>query len=244
VSGHSVLTDLVRRGKRLQVRNLLIHESSFALALALGGAIVLLLVGTQILNWYWPVLLYVGALIVGIWRAKSKILSNYQVAQSIDQQLGFHDSLSTAFFFAEHPTPEIYPAEFVDQQRAVAEDMARTADLRRGIPFHMPRTLYANALLLAAVCGMFGLRYGVNRNMDLRSSLIPISFDGFLGPSAKELAAMKKIAGQHPFDQDGHRENGNGGGSMAVKRRKSGSRTRYGATDHSGSGRKQSRWRC
>jgi hypothetical protein len=173
-----------------------------------GGAIVLLLVGTQILNWYWPVLLYVGALAVGIWRAKSKILSSYQVAQSIDNQLGLHDSLSTAFFFGEHPTPEIYPAEFVEQQRAVAEDMARTADLQRGIPFHMPRTLYANAFLLAAVCGMFGLRYGVNHNMDLRSSLVPISFDGFLGPSAKELAAMKKIAGQHPFDQDGHRENG------------------------------------
>src|SRR5262249_4416801 len=71
--------------------------------------------------------------------------------------------------------------------------------------------------LLMAVAGMFGLRYGVNRNLDLRTSLIPISFDGFLGPSAKELAAMKKIASERPFDQDGHRENGMAAGPCETK---------------------------
>ena len=41
----NVLTDLIRRGRRRQLRNLLIREASFSAALALGGAILLLLVG-------------------------------------------------------------------------------------------------------------------------------------------------------------------------------------------------------
>src|SRR5450432_3068869 len=54
VSERSALTDLIRRGRRRQIRHLLVHEASLSAALALGGAILLLVAGTQILNWYWP----------------------------------------------------------------------------------------------------------------------------------------------------------------------------------------------
>ena len=57
MSEHSALTDLIRRGRRRQIRHLLVQEASFSAALAFGGAILLLLIGTQILNWYWLVLL-------------------------------------------------------------------------------------------------------------------------------------------------------------------------------------------
>ena len=123
MSGRNALQDLIRRGRRRQVRNLLVYESSFAAVLALGGAILLLLVGTQILNWYWLVLLFVVSLSVGAWRARGKVLTSYQVAQSIDHKLDLHDALSTAYFFDQHTENHHSPAEFVDSQRNMAEEM-------------------------------------------------------------------------------------------------------------------------
>lgn len=197
-----VLTDLIRRGRLRQLRNLFIREASFSAALALGGAILLLLVGTEILNWYWLVILFAGSLAVCAYRARPQVLSQYQVAQSIDRQLGFHDAISTAFYFDRHAT-----SDFIERQRQAADELARSADVRRGLPFFAPRTFYVNAILAVLVCGMFGLRYGINRSLDLRPSLVPIGFDGFLG-SSREVAAAKKIHGDRPFDSDGHRDKG------------------------------------
>ena len=175
--------------------------------MALGGAILLLLLGTQILDWYWLAILFAGSLAVGIYRARTKVLSSYQVAQSVDSQLGLHDTLSTALFFEDHPSRSYSSAEFVTHQRRVAEDLARSADIQRGVPFLRPRSFYVNAGLALLVCAVFGLRYGVNRSLDLRPSLVKIGFDGFLG--SREIADAKKIRrDQRPFDQDGRRENG------------------------------------
>ena len=207
MSERSALTDLIRRGRRRQIRHLLVHEASLSAALALGGAILLLVAGTQILNWYWPVLLFAGSLAVGAYRARTKMLSAYQVAQSIDDRLGFHDALSTAYYFGQHPDRTDTPREIIERQRLDAEDLARSADVRHGLPFLAPRTFYVNAGLVLIVAGMFGLRYGITRSLDLRPSLVRISFDGFLG-SSREVAEAKKIKNQRPFDQDGHRDQG------------------------------------
>ncbi len=189
------------------MRHLLVHESSFSAAFALGGAILLLLLGTQILDWYWLVILFAASLAVGVYRARKKVLSAYQVAQSIDGRLGFHDALSTAHYFSQHPGRTDSPAELIERQRLAAEDLARTADVRNGLPFFAPRTFYINAGLVCIVAAMFGVRYGVTRSLDLRPSLVRIAFDGFLGPS-REIADAKRIKDRRPFDQDGHREQG------------------------------------
>jgi hypothetical protein len=207
VTERDVLTDLIRNGRRRQLRNLLIREASFSAAIALAATILLLLLGTEILNWYWLVILFSGSLAVGAYRARPRILSQYQVAQSIDAQLGFHDAISTAYYFDQHTAEKTISKDMVERQRQAAEELARSADLRRGLPFFAPRTFYVNAVLALLVCGMFGLRYGINRSMDLRTSLIPIGFDGFLG-SSREIASAKKIRAERPFDPDGHREKG------------------------------------
>jgi hypothetical protein len=198
---------LIRRGRRRQLWNLFVHQTSFATVLALGGAILLLLLGTQILNWYWLVLLFTVSLAAGAYRARKQVLSPYQVSQSIDAQLGLHDSLSTAFFFSQHPDHGSATRDFVEGQRQVAEGLARSADVRQGLPFVTPRTFYVNAALAVAVCAMFGLRYGVNRSLDLRPSLVKIAFDGFLG-HPREIADASRKQGRRPFDQDGHRDPG------------------------------------
>lgn len=191
------VASLIRHGRRRQVRNLLIHEASFAAALALGGFLLLLLLGTQVLNWYWPVILFAGSLGVGAYRARNKFLSSYRVAQSLDARLNFSDALSTAYFFQQHSHGSGATPEVVEYQSRIAEELARTADVRRGLPFIAPRTFYINAALAVAVLGMFGLRYGINHSLELRSSLVHVSFDGFLG-SGRDIAAAKRIRAERP----------------------------------------------
>ena len=148
----------------------------------MGGAILLLIVGAQILNWYWIVLLFAGSLAASAYRSRAKLLSAYQVAQSIDRQLDFHDALSTAYYFGQYPDRAASP-EFVGEQRQGAEEIARSADIRLGVPFLMPRTAYVNLALVAVAFGMFGLRYGIHRSLDLGSPLVHINFDGLFGNS-------------------------------------------------------------
>ncbi len=104
--------DLIRRGRRRQASHLLIHAASFAAVVGMAGAIVLLIVGAQILNWYWLVLLFAGSLAASAYRSRAKLLSAYQVAQSIDRRLDFKDALSTAYYFSQHPDRAASP-EFV-----------------------------------------------------------------------------------------------------------------------------------
>jgi hypothetical protein len=66
----------------------------------MAGAILLLLTGNQILNWYWIALLVVGAIGVGVYRMRSRIPSAYTLAQRIDRRLHLADALSTATYFS------------------------------------------------------------------------------------------------------------------------------------------------
>ena len=186
---HSALHELIRRGRFRQASHLLIHATSFAAVVGVAGAILLLIVGAQILNWYWLVVLFAVSLGASAYRSRAKLLSAYQVAQSIDRQLDFKDALSTAYYFSRHPDCEASP-EFVEQQRQSAEELARGADLQRGVPFRMPRTAYVNLALVAVAFGMFGLRYGIHHSLDLGSPLVHINFDGLFGISP-EVASAK-----------------------------------------------------
>ena len=95
---------LVQARKRV-VGHLVLDKGALALTIGLGGAVLLLLAGTQILDWYWPVLLAAVSLGVGMYQLRKNIPSTYQVAQQMDRRLDLSDSLSTAAYFSEHPKP-------------------------------------------------------------------------------------------------------------------------------------------
>jgi hypothetical protein len=200
----SALLDLIRRGRRRQALHLLIHAASFAAVIALGGAILLLVVGAQILNWYWLAVLFGAGLAAGAYRLRASLLPPYQIAQSIDRRLGLKDALSTAYYFRGHANQHAAPSDFIDGQRSQAENLARSADIDRGMPFRLPRTAYVNLALVAVAFGMFGLRYGIKRNLDLGSPLVHINLDGFFGNSPKIADARDR--GKHPGDADGRKE--------------------------------------
>jgi hypothetical protein len=199
----SALLDLIRRGRRRQAFHLAIHAASFAAVIALAGAILLLLVGAQILSWYWLAVLFAAGLAAGSYRLRASVLPPYEIAQSIDGRLGLKDALSTAYYFDGRPDHHAAPRDFISSQREHAENLARSADIERGIPFHWPRTAYINLALVAAALGMFGLRYGIKRNLDLGSPLVHINLEGFFGNSPK---MARDARGKRPGDADGRRD--------------------------------------
>ena len=100
---HPTLTDLLERARRRLFGQLVLDKGALALVIGMAAVILLLLAGTQILDWYWPVLVVAVSLGVGIYRLRKSLPSLYVLAQRIDRRLGLADSLSTAIHFAAHP---------------------------------------------------------------------------------------------------------------------------------------------
>ena len=202
--GRSALLDLIRRGRSRQLAHLLIHAASFGAVVALGGTVLLLIVGAQILSWYWLILLFGAGIGAGAYRLRGTLLTPYRVAQAIDRRLGLRDALSTAYYFDNQAGPGSAPRDFIESQRNQAENLARSADLDRGMPFLAPRSAYVNLALVAVALGMFGLRYGIKRSLDLGSPLVHINLDGFFGNSPK--LADARAHGRRPGDGNGRRD--------------------------------------
>ena len=82
---HPTLTDLLERARRRLFGQLALDKGALALVIGMAAVILLLLTGTQILDWYWPVLVVAVSLGVGIYRLRKSLPSLYVLAQRIDQ---------------------------------------------------------------------------------------------------------------------------------------------------------------
>ena len=178
---------------------MIVEQSGVAIAAALAGLVVLLLIGTQILDWYWLVLVFAGSLAFGVWRTMSRVPSRYVLAQQIDHRLGLYDSISTAINFSTEDRPG--SATFRSAQLGEAEALARTADLRPVFPYSFPKAAYAAGAVALVAAGMFAIRYGVTRSLDLKPSLVRIAMDTFF-KTEKEAAAPKKSPWRQKIDDD------------------------------------------
>jgi hypothetical protein len=162
---------LIRQARNRILKNELLAQGANAFSAALAAFILLLLTGTQILSWEWLLLIPAGALAVGIWRAGKRTPSEYTVAQLIDRRLSLSDHLSTAWHFSQGDTASKVAPEIRQCQLERAEEIARTVDLRRAVPYTMPRALYGMAALLLVASSLFALRYGLSRSLDLKAPL-------------------------------------------------------------------------
>ncbi len=194
MSGHGPLDQLIGRARHRHVFNHLLSQVTVALSLVFGCVILLLLLGTSILSPYWLLLVFGASLAISWYSSRKQLMSPYQLAQALDRRLNLNDSLSTAMHFKDNAGAPGIPAAIVESQRELAEDQARTADLRAGLPFVAPKTIYASAFLGVLAIGIFGVRYGVTHSLDLRPALVHMPFSGSLG--SDEIAANKKKPGQ------------------------------------------------
>ena len=173
------IESLLLRARRRWLWNLAIEQSVLATAVALAGVILLLVVGTQVLDWYWLAILFLGTFGFGIYRIFSRLPSKYVVAQIVDRRLRSNDAISTAWYYAQPECNHLSTAEIRMLQRAVAEQIAQTVDVQKLLPFAMPRSVYAVTLLVVAAASMLGVRYGIRRSLDLRPPIAQVLFDFF-----------------------------------------------------------------
>ncbi len=170
---------LIRRARRRHLINVALRQGVLAGCAAVAGLILLLLLGTQILDWPWIAALFAAGLVVGLWNLRRQIPSHYRVAQSIDRRVGLSDTLSTAFFYNRLATGRRASDDVRAAQFAEADRLAREVPLERAAPFQTPRSLYAMAGLVLAASGLLTLRYGIFRSLDLRPPLATMVFDSF-----------------------------------------------------------------
>src|SRR5579862_5514430 len=185
--------ETVRRARRRILANEAMRHTAYAVSAALASFIVLLLLGTQILNWPWLLLLPTITLGAGVYATWRSLPPLYAVAQRVDHYLKLADTLSTALFFSgrgDERDPVI--AEMRRAQWLQAERVAAGLDTRRAIPMRMPRGIYTTALLALIAVGLFGLRYGLDRRMDLRAPLARIMQEKLGYPDAQQAARERK----------------------------------------------------
>jgi hypothetical protein len=196
LAGTGIIYRFLRGARRRHLTNLSFEYLAVATALGAAGTILLLLVGTQVLDWYWPVLLFLGGVAGGLIHARRRYLSDYRLAQHVDRQLGLADRVSTFVFFQERSeAPEVLRT--VEQQ---ASDRLAQEDVSRAVPVAMPRYGYVGMALLAAAAGLLGVRYGVLGSLDLNQPLARMEFEIFEAPTNVQ-AAGKKTAIQERFEE-------------------------------------------
>jgi len=198
----AIITDLIARTRRRAIRHLLFDQFAWGMTAGLAAFLVLLLVGTQVLKWYWPVVLLVLTAGIGWWRSMKRIPAPYQVAQRIDAQLGLADLISTAYHYEQGKPVAPPDPEFLGVMRSQAVSAAAGADSRAAIPWRWPRSVFTALICLCAASVLFTVRYGVLRTFNLRAPLATVSFDTLTGgpkplPKTPEQIA-KKMA--DPFD--------------------------------------------
>src|SRR3974390_2673380 len=89
--GRAVVT-LVRRARQRLLYNDLLVQGANAASAALLAFILLLLLGTQILNWTWTVPIPLAAAAVGVYLVRKRLPSPYRVAQIVDARAQLSDS--------------------------------------------------------------------------------------------------------------------------------------------------------
>jgi len=196
---------LVRRARRRVLHNLLFYEGANAVSAALCAFILLLVIGTQVLNWYWGLLLPGAALALAVWQVRRRLPSLYGIAQRVDRRLQLADALSTALYFTTEESTAGHASPLRECQRAEADRLAAGVDPRRAVPYIMPRTAYITGALVLVASSLFGLRYGLTSRLDLKQPLAVLLRDSLGLPQPSQRARLdprqdpRKLADDDPL---------------------------------------------
>lgn len=191
----TALDNLVAQARRRMIWNLVLRESVKAACLALAAAVLLVVAGTQILDWYWPLLLFAAAFAYGLYRIRPQVPSAYTVAQRIDNRLSLNDEISTAFHYAQsHATA--FSLTLRDAQRRRAEETASGVPAEVAVPWNAPRGVRYLAALAGLFIAVFFLRYGIQKSLDLTKPIVALNLD--FGSARADSGGKKRDARDLP----------------------------------------------
>src|SRR5580700_117810 len=124
-----MIRQLLEDARQRLLYNQLAAQFTFAVSLILGAFILLLLAGTQILDWRILAVLVVCGAILGLVRTIRRLPSHYRVAVLLDRRAQLFDALSTAWIFEQGKGTSRPEADIAASQRSQAEALARNVDL-------------------------------------------------------------------------------------------------------------------
>ena len=153
------IPEVARRARRRLFWNEVLAEGTCALSVGLGAVVLLLVLGTQLLDWRWLILLPAATLSIGVYRTSRKLPGLYPAAQIIDRRLNLADSISTALYFTESASADRAAAHMLQGQLAQAEILADRVDREAGDSIHDAAR---------RVCGG---RAGLRRQQPVRAAL-------------------------------------------------------------------------
>jgi hypothetical protein len=181
---------LVRRARRRILHNLLFYEGANAVSAALCAFILLLVIGTQVLDWYWALLLPGAAVGLAVWQVRRRLPSLYVTAQRVDRRMQLSDALSTALYFTTEQSGARPSSPLRERQRVEADRVAAGVDTRQAVPYLVPRSAYITAVLLLVASSLFGLRYGLTDRLDLKQPLALILGNSLGFPQQSQRAQL------------------------------------------------------
>ncbi len=171
MTGHSEaarLQSLVKNARRRVLVQLLATQALIALTIGAGGLVLLLVLGTQVLDWYWPLLLGAASFGYLVWRVRGHIPSEYRVAQIVDAKLGTADVLSSGYHFLGHGRTATRDGLIEEADRVAAGIAPQTA-----VPFAAPRGWWRAAAVSAAALSLLVFRYAFQSSLDLERPIAP-----------------------------------------------------------------------
>jgi hypothetical protein len=191
----------MRRVRGCFLINIAVAQSVVAASVAMAGVILILLLGSQLLDWYWPALLAVVTFPLAFYRTARRLPSSYRVAQIVDERLELRDALSTALYFHKPPESREFSESMRQAQLAESERIARQVDPKAAVPLAAPRAMFLFGVLFLAAAALFTLRYMVESRMDLKKPLSRLLFDAWGGSFDQHAAAKKKQGSKKPWEQ-------------------------------------------
>jgi hypothetical protein len=167
-----------------------VERGAIAAALVLAALVLMLLVGTQILDGRWLGVLAVVGLATAGYQVRERLVEHYRVAQLLDRRLQLADSLSTAWYLLSSNGKR--PDAITEYQLKGAESAARGVSVARAFPFTGAK-LWAIAGGLALVAAsLFSVRYLVTNSLSLRQSLIPLRLSDVLERTGNDSEETKR----------------------------------------------------
>jgi len=183
-SGLPILGDLIRHSRRRAIWRFALARSLWAVTAALAAAAMLLLLGTGVVAWYIPPMVFAFALGLALWTLRGRLPREYGTARELDSALHTEDLLASAWHvFKTGPRARSRFAPLLFEQ---AEAAARVADPGAALPWRWPRSSRWMGGMALIAFALFGLRYGVLHTLDLSASVVNVMFDTFTGQSAAE----------------------------------------------------------
>jgi hypothetical protein len=192
------LERLVNGVRRREVLQLLATQFMLALTIGAGGLVLLLLLGTQVLDWYWPLLLALISFAVLLFRVRNRLPSAYGAAQRIDKRLGTSDLLSSAWHFRQHPSKSGAPALV-----QAAESTAVAIPLDQAAPWASPSGWGRAAAVSAIALSLLVVRYAFQSSLNLEQPIAPGLYNLMASAEKPRELGKKKAKGEEALPLEG-----------------------------------------